>query len=37
MATARFYAEQLLPQTAGLLPMVTAGADHLFDVPVGQL
>ncbi len=37
LATARFYAEQLLPQTRGLLPMVTAGADQLFAVPVDQL
>ncbi|MGI9649025.1 MAG: acyl-CoA dehydrogenase [Acidimicrobiia bacterium] len=37
LTTARFYAEQLLPQTAGLLPMVTAGADQLFEVPVAQL
>jgi alkylation response protein AidB-like acyl-CoA dehydrogenase len=35
--TARFYAEQLLPATAGLLPMVTAGADRLFEVPINQL
>jgi alkylation response protein AidB-like acyl-CoA dehydrogenase len=32
IATARFYAEQLLPQAAGLLPAVTAGAGQLFDV-----
>ena len=37
ITTARFYAEQLLPQTKGLLPMVTAGADQLFAVPVEQL
>jgi len=37
ITTARFYAEQLLPQTAGLLPMVTAGADRLFEVPISQL
>jgi alkylation response protein AidB-like acyl-CoA dehydrogenase len=37
IATARFYAEQLLPQTAGLLPMVTAGADQLFEVPIAEL
>jgi alkylation response protein AidB-like acyl-CoA dehydrogenase len=37
ITTARFYAEQLLPQTAGLLPMVTAGADRLFEVPINQL
>jgi hypothetical protein len=34
ITTARFYAEQLLPQTKGLLPMVTAGAGRLFEVPV---
>ena len=32
IGTARFYAEQLLPQTAGLLPAVTAGAGPLFQV-----
>ncbi|MBT8194663.1 MAG: acyl-CoA dehydrogenase [Acidimicrobiia bacterium] len=37
ITTARFYAEQLLPQTKGLLPMVTAGADQLFEVPADQL
>lgn len=37
LTTARFYAEQLLPQTKSLLPMVTAGADQLFEVPVAQL
>ena len=37
ITTARFYAEQLLPQTAGLLPAVTAGADRLFEVPISQL
>ena len=37
IATARFYCEQLLPQTKGLLPMVTAGAGQLYDVPVEQL
>ena len=37
IATARFYAEQLLPQTRGLLPMVTAGSEQLFEVPVDQL
>ena len=29
IATARFYAGQLLPQAAGLLPAVTAGAGPL--------
>jgi hypothetical protein len=37
LTTARFYAEQLLPQTSSLLPMVTAGADQLFEVPVARL
>ena len=37
VATACFYAEQLLPQTAGLLPQVTAGAGSLFKVPVDKL
>jgi hypothetical protein len=36
IATARFYAEQLLPQAAGLLPAVTAGAGQLFDVGLSQ-
>ena len=30
LVTARFYCEQLLPQAAGLLPAVTAGAEALF-------
>ena len=37
IATARFYTDQLLPQVHGLLPMVTAGVDQLFEVPVSQL
>ncbi len=37
VATARFYAEQLLPQTRSLLPMVTAGSDGLYEVPASQL
>jgi 3-(methylthio)propanoyl-CoA dehydrogenase len=32
IGTARFYAGQLLPQAAGLLPAVTAGADPLFRI-----
>jgi alkylation response protein AidB-like acyl-CoA dehydrogenase len=32
IATARFYTEQLLPQAAGLLPAVTAGAGPLLQV-----
>jgi len=37
IATARFYTDQLLPEVHGLLPMVTAGVDQLFEVPVSQL
>ena len=33
--TARFYAGQLLPQAAGLLPAVTAGAGPLFQIDLG--
>ena len=36
IGTARFYAEQLLPQAAGLLPAVTAGAGPLFGVDLRQ-
>ena len=36
IGTARFYAEQLLPQAVGLLPAVTAGAGPLFHVDLGQ-
>jgi 3-(methylsulfanyl)propanoyl-CoA dehydrogenase len=32
ISTARFYAQQLLPQVSGLLPAVTAGAEPLFAV-----
>jgi 3-(methylsulfanyl)propanoyl-CoA dehydrogenase len=32
ISTARFYAQQLLPQASGLLPAVTAGAGPLFAV-----
>ena len=32
IATARFYATQLLPQASGLLPAVTAGATPLYDI-----
>ena len=32
IATARFYAERLLPQAGGLLPAATAGAVALYDV-----
>lgn len=37
IATATFYTDQLLPEARGLLPMVTAGAGQLFEVPVSQL
>jgi hypothetical protein len=33
--TARFYAEQLLPQAVGLLPAVVAGAEPLYRVDLG--
>jgi 3-(methylsulfanyl)propanoyl-CoA dehydrogenase len=36
IATARFYAGQLLPQAAGLLPAVTAGAEPLFRVDLSR-
>ena len=36
IVTARFYAEQLLPQAAGLLPAVTAGAGPLFQVDLSR-
>jgi 3-(methylthio)propanoyl-CoA dehydrogenase len=36
LGTARFYAEQLLPQAAGLLPAVTAGAGLLFQVDLSR-
>jgi 3-(methylthio)propanoyl-CoA dehydrogenase len=34
--TARFYAMQLLPQAAGLVPAVTAGAGPLFQIDLSQ-
>ncbi len=37
IATARFYASQLLPQVHGLLPAVTAGADELYEIAPDQL
>jgi 3-(methylsulfanyl)propanoyl-CoA dehydrogenase len=37
IATARFYAGQLLPQAAGLLPAVTAGAGPLFQVDLSRV
>jgi hypothetical protein len=36
IGTARFYAEQLLPQAAGLLPAVTAGAGPLFQIDLSN-
>ena len=36
IGTARFYAEQLLPQAACLLPAVTAGAGPLFQVDLSK-
>jgi 3-(methylthio)propanoyl-CoA dehydrogenase len=36
IGTARFYAEQLLPQAAGLLPAVTAGTGPLFRVDLSR-
>ncbi|MEX1177482.1 MAG: acyl-CoA dehydrogenase [Nitriliruptor sp.] len=37
IVTARFYAQQLLPQVAGLAGAVTAGADDLFALSADQL
>jgi len=37
LVTARFYAEQLLPQAAGLLPAVVAGPGDLFALPTHRL
>ena len=37
LVLARFYAEQLLPAVAGLLPAATAGADDLFALDAAQL
>jgi 3-(methylthio)propanoyl-CoA dehydrogenase len=36
IGTARFYAGQLLPQAAGLLPAVTAGAEPLFQIDLSR-
>ena len=36
IGTARFYTEQLLPQTAGLLPAVTAGSGPLFQIDLSR-
>ncbi|MDQ1440881.1 MAG: 3-(methylsulfanyl)propanoyl-CoA dehydrogenase [Acidimicrobiaceae bacterium] len=32
VSTARFYCQQLLPETAGLLPAVTSGAARLYEI-----
>ena len=37
IATARFFAEQILPQATALLGPVTRGGDTLFAIPEGQL
>jgi len=37
IATARFYADQLLPMVMGLMPAVTAPASELFAVGIDQL
>jgi 3-(methylthio)propanoyl-CoA dehydrogenase len=37
IATARFYAEQLLPQAAGMVPAVTAGAAVLYAVDLTRV
>ena len=37
ITTARFYAEQLLPQAAGLIPAITAGVSVLYDVDPSTL
>jgi alkylation response protein AidB-like acyl-CoA dehydrogenase len=37
VATAGFYARQLLPRVHGLLPAVTAGADSVYAVPEADL
>jgi 3-(methylsulfanyl)propanoyl-CoA dehydrogenase len=36
IGTARFHAGQLLPQAAGLLPAVTAGAGPLFQIDLSS-
>ena len=36
ISTARFYTGQLLPQVAGLLPAVTAGAEPLFRIDLSS-
>ena len=37
ITTARFYTEQLLPQAAGLIPAITAGASVLYDIDPSTL
>jgi hypothetical protein len=34
IATARFYADHVLPKAAGLMGTITAGAESVFGVPV---
>ena len=37
ITTARYYAEQHLPQAAGLVPMVQAGSSVLYEVDADTL
>ncbi len=37
IGTARFYADHVLPTTAGLMGTITAGAESLFGVPVAAM
>ena len=37
LATARFYAEQILPPASALLGPITRGADNLFTIPPEHL
>ncbi len=37
LGTARFYCAELLPQAAGLLPAVRAGADLVMGIPAADL
>ena len=37
ITTARYYAEQVLPTAAGLVPAVQAGASDLYDVDAASL
>jgi hypothetical protein len=36
LVTARFYAEQILPQAAAQLSAVTAGAERLFEIAADE-